>query len=130
MPLPVFCSLLYGAVPVSSVSSAEQAFARQFKTIFIVENLQHTQRKQNSGRNPYALAPSAGNELPTMWLLGPHRPLPVTQSSIVFSFIGGKNCMYQNYVMTKLAVRPGQTSTPVKPVPFTSLSGESVTNQR
>lgn len=38
--------------------------------------------------------------------------------------------MYQNYVMTKLAVRPGQTSTPVKPVPFTSLSGESVTNQR
>lgn len=38
--------------------------------------------------------------------------------------------MYQNYVMTKLAVRPGQTSTPVKPVPFTSLSGESVTNRR
>lgn len=88
------------------------------------------QRKQNSGRNPYALAPSAGIELPAIAAAEPHRPLPVTQSSIVFSFIGGKNCMYQNYVMTKLAVRPGQTSTPVKPVPFTSLSGESVTNQR
>lgn len=74
MPLPVFCSLLYGAVPVSSVSSAEQAFARQFKTIFIVENLQHMQRKQNSGRNPYALAPSAGIELPAIAAAEPPPP--------------------------------------------------------
>lgn len=50
--------------------------------------------------------PDISNERPAIAASETQRSLPITQALIVFSFIGGKNCTYRNYVMTKLAVRP------------------------